>query len=182
MPKTTLLRKQVTQTGSIQACAAGTIPEGYLKCDGSIVNIADYPKLYAVIGTSWGYGNNDGLTFHLPDLRGRFLRGQDEGAGRDPDSASRTTNAAGGATGDNVGSVQDHEYLSHGHGSGNHRHNLSRPIFQSISPAYEHGYSNVHGRPEGSTPIAYSGTISSNAGGNEVRPRNANVMYCIKAV
>jgi microcystin-dependent protein len=106
MPATTLLRKQVAPTGIIQPHASGTVPEGFLACDGTIVTIADYPKLFAEIGTSWGYGNNDGLTFHLPDLRGRMLRGQDQGAGRDPNAGTRTAANAGGNVGDNVGTVQ----------------------------------------------------------------------------
>lgn len=112
MPRTTLLRKQVTPTGTIQPHAGSTAPEGFLVCDGTIVDIADYPRLYAIIGTSWGHGNNDGLTFHLPDLRGRFLRGSTEGmtpaeaAARDPDYASRTPSNAGGATQGATGSVQ----------------------------------------------------------------------------
>ena len=195
MPRTTLLRKQVTPTGTIQPHAGATAPEGFLVCDGSIVNIADYPKLYAVIGTSWGHGNevspgvSDGLTFHLPDLRGRFLRGTDnpsgipgEEAGRDPDADLRTGNAPGGNTGNNVGSVQDDDFGSHGHGSGNHSHSLARPIFQSYSPAYELGYDNVHGRPTDVSVINSSGTLLSDAGGSETRGKNANVIYCIKAV
>lgn len=189
MPRTTLLRKQVTPTGTIQSHAGSTAPDGFLVCDGTIVNIADYPKLYAAIGASWGHGNNDGLTFHLPDLRGRFLRGVDnpsgipgEEAGRDPDAAERTTNAPGGNTGDSVGTVQDDLFGSHGHGSGNHSHSLARPIFQSYSPAYELGYDNVHGTPTDISVINSSGTLLSNAGGSETRVKNANVIYCIKAV
>ena len=41
-----------------------------------------------------------------PDLRGRFVRGVDSGAGQDPDAAKRTASALGGNTGDRVGSFQ----------------------------------------------------------------------------
>ena len=172
MPKTTLLRKQVTPTGTIQPHAGGTAPDGFLVCDGSIVNIADYPKLFAVIGTSWGYGNNDGLTFHLPDLRGRFLRGVDnpsgipgEEAGRDPDAGARTPANAGGNSGDAVGSVQDDDFKSH-----RHYHNVgsySGPVNDNTS-GWEADY-------EASNWTGYTG-------GNETRPKNANVTYVIKVV
>jgi hypothetical protein len=215
MPRTTLLRKQVTPTGTIQPHAGSTAPEGFLVCDGSIVNIADYPKLYAVIGTSWGHGNeispgvSDGLTFHLPDLRGRFLRGSTEGmdpaeaAARDPDYASRTPSNAGGAAGDNVGSVQDDRTRrprgtafgtsnpgNHNHGGGSHRHSYSRAYTNSSInhwDAYSQG-----GIAYNTQYTGYSGNIISSdgshthsittGGDDETRPINANVNYVIKAV
>src|SRR5262249_4707695 len=58
-------------------------PTGWLACNGNPVNRADYPDLFAAIGTAWGAGNGTD-TFNLPDLRGRFMRGNDSGSGRDP--------------------------------------------------------------------------------------------------
>ena len=50
-------------------------------CDGSPLNIVDYPALFTVIGTL--YGGDGTTTFHLPDLRGRTMVGvsQDDGLG-----------------------------------------------------------------------------------------------------
>lgn len=42
---------------------------GWLKCDGTALQIEDYPELYEVIGTS--FGNNGAGTFRLPNVRGR---------------------------------------------------------------------------------------------------------------
>jgi microcystin-dependent protein len=173
MPKTTLLRKQVTPTGTIQPHAGGTAPDGFLVCDGTIVDIADYPKLFAVIGTSWGYGNNDGLTFHLPDLRGRFLRGSTKGmtpaeaALRDPDYASRTPSNTGGNSGDAVGSVQDDVFEGHTHAT----------YFGGIG-----GGTLYPEDPYISNQFAGQAHNVSNTGGNETRPVNANVTYVIKVV
>lgn len=59
--------------------------------------------------------NTGGLsTFNIPDFRGFFPRGTDNGAGRDPDAASRT-GFTGGNTGDNVGSTQSDAYETHRH-------------------------------------------------------------------
>ena len=96
MPTATITRKKIAPPGTIKAHSFDSIPDGYLLCDGCIVNVADYPKLFDAIGTSWGYGNNDGLTFHLPDLRGKFIRGTDLGAGVDPEAGTRTPNNDGG--------------------------------------------------------------------------------------
>lgn len=91
--------------GTIVAYAGTTPPSGWLSCNGTSVNRSDYPELFAAIGAA--YGSSSAATFNVPDFRGRFLRGVDQGAGRDPDSAARSAMNAGGNVGDNVGSVQD---------------------------------------------------------------------------
>jgi microcystin-dependent protein len=91
--------------GTVVPYAGTAAPEGWLLCDGSAVSRTTYAALFAAIGISHGLG--DGVnTFNLPDYRGRFLRGADLAAGRDPDAGSRTAMNFGGSTGDNVGSVQ----------------------------------------------------------------------------
>ncbi len=90
--------------GCILSFGGDVAPSGYLLCDGSSLLRATYAALFAVIGTA--FGTADGTHFNLPDSRGRFLRFKDAGAGRDPDAGTRTAMAGGGATGDNVGSIQ----------------------------------------------------------------------------
>ena len=88
------------------ASAAGSpiLRQSYMFCDGSYLSTLMYPELYANIGTAHGGGDS---AFNLPDYRGRFLRGADNGTTRDPDAQGRTAMAAGGATGNSVGSIQD---------------------------------------------------------------------------
>ena len=62
------------------SCA--TAPAGWLICDGSAVSRTTYADLFASIGTTYGAGNNT-TTFNLPDLRGEFIRGSDNGRGLD---------------------------------------------------------------------------------------------------
>ena len=53
--------------GSILSNTTGTIPEGYLLCNGSEVSRTTYQDLFVVIGTY--YGEGDYLTtFNLPNL------------------------------------------------------------------------------------------------------------------
>ena len=52
--------------GSILAYVSETPPTGYLECDGSAISRTTYSELFAIIGTSYGYGNNS-TTFTLPD-------------------------------------------------------------------------------------------------------------------
>ena len=57
--------------GSITAYAGQTVPEGYMICDGSILNKADYPELFDIIGTAYG---GDGVdTFRIPNLLGKVI-------------------------------------------------------------------------------------------------------------
>lgn len=79
-------------TGAIFNFAAETVPSGYLECDGSEISRTTYADLYAVIGIAFGVGNGT-TTFNLPDLRGEFVRGFDNGRGVDTSRAFASTQA-----------------------------------------------------------------------------------------
>ncbi len=53
---------------------AGTVPSGYLLCDGSSVSRTTYADLFAAIGETWGVGDGS-TTFDLPDTRRRVAIG-----------------------------------------------------------------------------------------------------------
>lgn len=62
--------------------ARNTAPTGWMKANGAAVSRTAYAALFAAIGTSFGEG--DGFTtFNVPDLRGEFIRGWDDGRGID---------------------------------------------------------------------------------------------------
>jgi microcystin-dependent protein len=161
-----------TPVGSILAFGGTTAPTGYLLCDGTAVSRTTYADLYAVIGTSFGSGNGS-TTFHLPDLRGRFLRGVDGGAGRDPDRASRTAMNSGGNTADNVGSVQGNQYPSHAHTF------VASNNFGGVANSF--AASNA-GTPGNGVTSSGSPTVTTTTSGTgtETRPENANVHFIIK--
>jgi prepilin-type N-terminal cleavage/methylation domain-containing protein len=85
-------REEKILTGSIPAGTiisyAGNItmlkpiPSGWLLCDGHAVLRTTYPALFSAIGTTYGAGDGS-TTFNLPDLRGEFIRGFDNGRGVD---------------------------------------------------------------------------------------------------
>ncbi len=62
--------------------AQNTAPTGYLKANGAAISRATYADLFAAIGTTFGSGNGS-TTFNVPDLRGEFVRGWDDGRGVD---------------------------------------------------------------------------------------------------
>lgn len=55
-------------TGTIISYSKGTLPSGYLNCDGSAVSRTTYADLFAVVGTTYGSGDGSS-TFNLPDLQ-----------------------------------------------------------------------------------------------------------------
>jgi microcystin-dependent protein len=65
--------------GEIRAFCGNFAPVGWALCDGSVLSIANYQVLFTLIGTT--YGGNGTSTFALPDLRGRAVIHQGQGAG-----------------------------------------------------------------------------------------------------
>lgn len=86
--------------GMITAWAVASQPIGWLECNGAAVSRTTYARLFANIGTSFGVGNGT-TTFNLPDLRGEFIRGWDNGRGID--------------SGRTFGSAQADELRAHTH-------------------------------------------------------------------
>ncbi|RMG49546.1 MAG: tail fiber protein, partial [Gammaproteobacteria bacterium] len=68
--------------GSVIAWTSTTPPDNYLECNGAAISRTAYSDLFAVIGTIFGAGDGS-TTFNLPDLRGEFIRGYDNGRGAD---------------------------------------------------------------------------------------------------
>ena len=158
------VRISTAMIGEVKIWPTGTVPTNFLECNGSAVSRTTYAALFAVIDEIYGQGDNS-TTFNLPDFRGEFLRGWDHGRGVDPDAASRVAITTGGATGDNVGSRQGHDYLAHSHTLGN---------FATANTTSATGGANRW--TTGGSPS--TGT-SPTSGGNETRGRNVNVMYII---
>ncbi len=154
--------------GAITMWAVNTIPTGYLECNGQAVSRTDYSQLFAILGTTYGAGDGS-TTFNLPDFRGQFLRGRDNGAGIDPDASTRT-DRGDGTSGDNVGTKQGSAVKSHTH--------------------YADGGAYLKGSGGGTywQKVAINGqwTVYYNSrtgftGGAESRPANISTIFIIKA-
>ena len=161
------VQQALTPTGTIVAFAGDSAPSGWALCNGQPLSRSTYSALYAIIGNRFGYGDNS-TTFHTPDFRGQFLRGRDGGVNRDIDRNSRSAMNSGGATGDNVGSVQGDQFRSH-------RHTVPTDNNTSVNVS-QNSLTDTNGSDEG-----YSYTPGTGyEGGNETRPTNAYVNYIIK--
>ena len=73
---------QAAPSGQIAFFAGSSAPAGWLKANGAAVSRTAYAALFAAIGTTYGAGDGS-TTFNLPDLRGEFMRGWDDGRGID---------------------------------------------------------------------------------------------------
>lgn len=159
--------------GSIMPFAGNTIPNGWIKCDGRQISAAAYPALYAAIGTSWG---GDASNFRVPDLRGVFLRGVDDGRGYDSgralaslqnDATARPDNAFTGTT-----DIQ-----------GEHTHTYRRTdgIVDRNLPFNADNNDGEQLDAQTNPSGAHSHAVSITGGGDaETRPVNVAVYYIIK--
>jgi len=144
--------------GSIVYFAANSVPYGWLEANGAWLSQLTYPRLYEVIGGTYGRTTTK---FRLPDLRGEFIRGHDNGRGVDP---SRI-----------FGSNQLDEFKSHTHTLwGNDRGTASN---QKYAPGLYKD--DAEGFTGNASQIGEPNTIRP-TGGVETRPRNVAMKACIK--
>lgn len=155
-----------SQPGEVAFFARSTAPAGWLKCDGSAVSRTTYAALFAAIGTTFGAGNGS-TTFNLPDARGEFIRGWDDGRGVD--------------AGRGLGSAQGDDLKAH-------RHYLFTPTVASLpitnypesSPAYWGSGGDQEYVIDSNGGDAPNTGRTGETGGSETRPRNLALLVCIK--
>ena len=149
--------------GTVIYSAAQSAPSGYLVADGSAVSRTGYAALFAAIATTYGPGNGS-TTFNLPDLRGLFIRGYDDGRGLDPDGRI-------------FGSYQLDLFKSHTHTDAGHKHNILNTGNNAngggagwlVNPQIDTGLQTLTG---------YADIQAT--GGSETRPKNIALLPCIK--
>lgn len=122
-------------TGAMLPYAGGSVPTGFLLCDGSSILRTAQPTLFTSIGTTWG--SVDGTHFTLPDTRGRTLIGDGTGT-----AAGATAHTLGqmpttGNGGEETHTLSISEIPSHNHGGStgtgttgsesSHTHTISDP-------------------------------------------------------
>jgi len=157
-------------SGSVTMFAATSAPSGFLECDGSNVSRSTFANLFNAIGTTFGVGDGS-TTFGLPDLRGEFIRGWDNGRGVD--------------NGRNFGSDQNDTFQGH---------NIEVRTFTNGNSAILSGNVGVspiaiaNGGGASFSPdvfpladtIVSDGTNGTPRVDFETRPRNIALMYIIK--
>ena len=157
-----------------QVCffAGNTAPTGFLACSGQLISRTTYASLFAIIGTTYGAGDGS-TTFALPDLRGEFIRGWDNGRGVD--------------TGRGFASAQAGDNASHTHSASSdthagHTHSYNQPAAGAIAGYGTQGNGNYWSSAAATSGSsgAHSHVITVTAtGGTETRPRNVALLACI---
>ncbi|EFN4372279.1 phage tail protein [Escherichia coli] len=149
-----------TPVGVPMPFPSATPPTGWLKCNGAAFDKAKYPGLAAVFPS----GN-------LPDLRGEFIRGWDDGRGVDSGRALNSWQDS-----DNKAHIHDDEYSYGGGGAGGTSGTMSAFAKKYCTPA--DGYKE---RPAGGWLQASAGLRTMPSGGGEARPRNIAFNYIVRA-
>ncbi|MBK6535140.1 MAG: tail fiber protein [Deltaproteobacteria bacterium] len=166
-------------SGTVVAFAGDTAPAGWRLCDGAAVSQTEFPALFRAIGTAHGSGGAIGM-FNLPDLRGRFVRGADRGAGRDPDRATRAAANPGGNAGDTVGSIQNPQVQAHAHGVNDPGHTHEQWNLHSGQNLPAGGFMYAGANTGALTGVRTTGITIQSTGGSETRPGNTALNYIIR--
>ena len=161
---------------------------GWVVCNGAnLGGDVKFDKLKTVLSNAWGTGK-------VPDLRGAFLRGVNNGRAdvyADPDAATRVAVNAGNS-GDNVGSfqadgIETHTSVGSTTTDGSHEHTESRLNQRKIDeedddhdPNTWSGADALHTRPTSGGGAHNHDVSVSYTGIDETRPVNAGVNFIIK--
>jgi len=149
------------EAGSVIIMPTSTVPTGYLECDGSVISRTTYSALFTILGSTYGSGDGS-TTFNIPDLRGEFIRGWDNGRGQD--------------SGRSIGTSQSDAFQGHYHSYRYYNQFLagggSKTDDMPQSP-------NSTSNNRVTTPIS-DGSNGTPRTANETRPKNIAMMYCIK--
>ena len=128
-----------------------TAPTGWLKCNGATFTAAQYPKLALVYPS-----------LLLPDLRGEFIRGWDDG--RNVDSGRVLLSA------------QSHAFQDHKHIAG-----FDNAIDRLMSNTRQQGTGNLISNSSRTSLAALATTSSEWNAAAETRPRNIAFNYIVRA-
>ena len=153
-------------TGAVFWFAANAPPAGFLECDGSSRSTTTFANLFAITGYTYG---GSGANFNLPDLRGRFVRGWDHGAGNDVNTPSRAFASIEAAA--NASHTHTISQTPHVHGiiDPGHNHAQDLHVHGVTDPGHVHGGAIVPGGQfslgtAGGLGIASGSTASSGTG------------------
>tara|TARA_Y100001937_G_scaffold108312_1_gene151868 strand:+ start:238 stop:861 length:624 start_codon:yes stop_codon:yes gene_type:complete len=182
-----------TPVGTVITFAGDKPPVGYLKCNGDSINngdtaingnfinntaigTIDTSALYAIVGAT------------LPDLRGEFIRGFDDGKGTDSGRTIRSSqtdqnkqhNHTASSTANSTSDVTDN----------GHFHTYTNRITNVNSDNDEANQGTGHALTTSNTSSVVTGitvattttvgTTINDDGGTEARPRNIALLVCIK--
>ena len=157
-----------TATGTILPWSSGSVPTGFLECDGAAVSRTTYSTLFGVISTTYGTGDGSS-TFNLPNLADNVPMGKSGTKALASTGGANTTpvTAAGNISGTTANaSLSTSQLASHSHPGG-----ANSSTFHTSGT----GNPNSPNARAGSTGSTGSGTghshnMSANFSGTAVNP------------
>ena len=157
-------------TGMVIWVAMSNAPTGFIKANGAAVSRTTYAALFAAIGTTFGSGDGS-TTFNVPDLRGEFVRGWDDGRGVD--------------SGRSFGSFQSWAIQNITGSIARIAESFVQSSFSDTSALYRSSTGPNSGLTPNQVDTSASGTLAFDASrnvqtSNETRPRNVALLACIK--
>lgn len=162
--------QMVDDIGQIDMFAMVAIPVNYLKCNGAEVSRTTYAALYAKIGNSFGAGNGT-TTFDLPDMRGSFPRGWDDGRALDTGRVFGTSQADELQSHTHTGSTSSDAHTHTGTTSSdshNHTFTTSTDTHSHTGTTSSAG-AHTHGSSTGGAFMVYGGDDGSLSGDGDHR-------------
>lgn len=64
----------VTPLPTVPAAVVGTAPNGWMYCNGAVLNRASYPDLFGAIGTRFNTGGETSTQFRIPSASGKVIK------------------------------------------------------------------------------------------------------------
>lgn len=156
--------------GSIMLFGFDWAPQGWMRCDGTLVSISSNSALFSLLGTT--YGGDGQTTFALPDLRGRAPI--HDGAMRG--GSTYTIGQVGGSETVTLGQAQlpAHTHAVAPAASGT----ASSKSPAGAVPAYTSGGSS-YGSPDGTTMAATTSSPTGASSPVATMPPYLAMNYCI---
>jgi Phage Tail Collar Domain len=164
----------------------GQVDSNWLPCDGRMVKRSDYPLFATRAAAIYG---SSGDNVYLPDLRGLFLRGVNDGRTdslADPDSSKRIAPNHGALAIDLVGSVEPDAFQGHWHYADGIAPRVDTNSASSYEPAGEVIPKSIgdHSYPDVDNKFVLDPTSDGTHGtprfSSETRPKNSYVYWIIK--
>jgi phage-related tail fiber protein len=179
-----------TPAGMVSYFARNTAPTGWMKANGAAISRTTYATLFAAIGTTFGAGDG-ATTFNVPDLRGEFIRGWDNGRGVDSgrtfgseqsdqnkahEHDANTSNAGGHTHTASTNNAGAHAHDASAGTAGAHTHSVDLVRGQLASNANQATNEGVYGNGTTGSAGSHTHPISVETGGTHSHTVSVNAV------
>ena len=171
-------------TATIVPWSTGSVPSGFLECNGQAVSRSTYATLFGIVGTTYGSGDGS-TTFNVPNLQDNVAVGKSNNKTIGSTGGANTVTSGGNISGNVAGSTANAtlstaQLASHSH-SGGIAQLLQTAPNPSVGSRVNQGNTGAAGSGGGhahNMSANFSGNFAGNA--TSVVQPYLTVMYIIK--